>query len=58
MGGTSERNMGVGRDVRPALTTTDRLIGVARSINALEQRLEVLKARVAQFAVKLARVVR
>lgn len=40
------------------MTYEQKLAGVAQGVNAVEQRLDVFKGRVAQFAAKLARVAR
>lgn len=65
MGSDRNERLWVGRVAAARATTgastmtyEQKLAGVARSVNAVEQRLDVLKGRVAQFAAKLARVVR
>lgn len=64
MGSDRYERLWVGRVAAPrtagasTMTYEQKLAGVAQSVNAVEQRLDVLKGRVAQFAAKLARVVR
>lgn len=65
MGSDRYERLWVGRAATPRtssaasrMTYEQKLAGVAQGVNAIEQRLDVLKGRVAQFAAKLARVVR